>query len=140
MRSFIIFLTVSILGSFIYLGVGWLVFDVMMGNFTTEHTTQLPGFKKTTDFSFAFLYLSCLAYAVLISYITSITINSKTTFQAFLQSASIGLLIACMTDFYWYASSYFYSDFITVLIDCAGASLTVGLLGSFSQIMLKKIK
>ena len=140
MRNFFMFLIVSFLGSFFYLGIGWLVFDVLLGNFSNEHTTQLAGFKKTTDFSLVFLYLSCLAYAVLISYITSLTINSKTTFQAFLQSALIGLLIACMTDFYWYASSYFYSDLSAVIVDCAGAALTVGLLGLFSHILLKKIK
>lgn len=140
MRNFFIFFFVSFLGSLFYLGIGWLVFDVLFGNFSNEHTTQLIGFKKTTDFSLAFLYLSCLAYAVLISYITSLTINSKTTFQAFLQSAFIGLLIACMTNFYWYASSYFYSDLSAVIVDCGGAILTVGLLGLFSHIMLKKIK
>lgn len=140
MRNFFMFLIVSFLGSLFYFGIGWLVFDVLLGNFSNEHTTQLKGFKKTTDFSLAFLYISCLAYAVLISYITSLTINSKTTFQAFLQSALIGLLIACMTDFYWYASSYFYSDLSAVIVDCAGAALTVGLLGLFSHIMLKKIK
>jgi hypothetical protein len=139
MRSVLSFLITSLIGSFIYLGLGWLVFDMLLGNFSDEHTTQLPGFKKTTDFSFSFLYLSCLAYAVLITYLNSLTIHNQSAFQAFLQAACIGLLIACMTDFYWYASSNFYSDFSAVFVDLAGATITVGLLGLFNHLILKNL-
>ena len=139
MRSLLVFLIASFLGSFIYLGIGWIVFDVLFGDFTEQHTTQIIGFKKTNDFSIVFLYLSCLAYATLITYISNLMMNSKTSFQAFLRFAIIGLLIACMTDFYWYASSHFYSDLIAVIVDCVGAAFTVGLLGLFNHIFNKNM-
>lgn len=139
MRSLLVFLIASFLGSFIYLGIGWIVFDVLFGDFTEQHTTQIVGFKKTDDFSIVFLYLSCLAYATLITYISNLMMNSKTSFQAFLRFAIIGLLIACMTDFYWYASSHFYSDLIAVIVDCVGAAFTVGLLGLFNHIFNKNM-
>ncbi len=139
MRSILVFLIASFLGSFIYLGIGWVVFDLLLGDFTEQHTTQIVGFKKTNDFSIIFLYLSCLAYASLITYISSLIINTKTVFQAFMQFASIGVLIAFMTNFYWYASSYFYSDLIAVIVDCIGAAFTVGLLGVFNHIFIKNM-
>lgn len=140
MRTIFVFIITSLIGSFIYLGIGWLVFDVFLGTYSNEYTTQLPGFKKTSDFSITFLYVSCLAYAVLITYITALTLDTKSAFHAFLQAACIGLLIACMTDFYWYASSNFYTHVIAVFVDLVGATITVGILGLFTHLILKKIK
>ena len=124
------------LGSVFYLFMGWFIFDFILGTYTEAHTTQLQGFKKTADFSFIFLYLSCLAYSFLINFIlfhTTITSSIK----AFLFSAIIGLLVASMTDFFWYASSHFYSNFTVVCLDLAGAALSVGSLGVFSFFILR---
>jgi hypothetical protein len=54
----------TLIGSFFYLIVGFLVFDLAFGSYTEAHTTQIIGFKKTEDFSFLFLFLSCLAYSL----------------------------------------------------------------------------
>ena len=125
-----------LLGSIFYLILGWLIFDVVLGDYTEKNTTQLEGFKKTTDFSFLFLYLSCLAYSFLINFILfHTTINSLVKAMSF--SAIVGILVACMTDFFWYASSTFYSNFTVVCLDLAGAAVSVGALGGLSFALLK---
>jgi len=126
-----------LLGSVFYLILGWLIFDVVLGAYTEENTTQLEGFKKTANFSFLFLYLSCLAYSLLINFIFyHTTINSLVKAISF--SAIVGVLVACMTDFFWYASSTFYSNFTVVCLDLAGAALSVGALGGLSFLLLRK--
>ena len=117
-----------LIGSVFYLILGWIIFDVVLGAYTEENTTQLKGFKKTADFNFLFLYLSCLAYSFLINFILfHTTINSLVKAISF--SAIVGVLVACMTDFFWYASSTFYSNFNVV---------SVGALGGLSFLLLRK--
>ena len=137
-KSTLAFLISSLLGSFFYMIIGWLVFDRLLGSYTESQTTQILGFKKTTDFSFLFLYLSCLAYSVLINFILS---NSKITSlaSAFLFSSAIGFLVACMTDFYWYASSNFYTNFSVVCLDILAAAITVGCLGGFNFLLINQL-
>ena len=126
-----------LIGSVFYLILGWIIFDVVLGAYTEENTTQLKGFKKTADFNFLFLYLSCLAYSFLINFILfHSTINSLVKAISF--SAIVGVLVACMTDFFWYASSTFYSNFNVVCLDLAGAAVSVGALGGLSFLLLRK--
>jgi hypothetical protein len=129
----------TLIGSFFYLIIGFLIFDLGLGSYTEIHTTQIVGFKKTEDFSFLFLYLSCLAYSILINFLLH---NSRITslLKAFTFSAIVGVLVACMTDFFWYASSYFYSNFTVILLDIFGASITVGALGCLSYYIQNKLK
>ena len=140
MKSSILKLTLAtFIGSFFYLIAGFLVFDLAFGSYTEAHITQILGFKKTEDFSFLFLYLSCLAYSILINFLLH---NSRITslLKAFTFSAIVGVLVACMTDFFWYASSYFYSNFTVILLDIFGASITVGALGSLSYFIQNKFQ
>jgi len=131
-------LIVCLLGSVFYLIIGWLVFDLLFGNYTESNTTHLHGFKKSADFNFPFLYLSCLSYAVLINIILL-----KSTIQtyggAIIYCSIIGILIACMTDFFWYASTNFYSNFFVVVFDIIGAAISVGLLGAFQFLLIRKL-
>jgi hypothetical protein len=127
----------SLLGSFFYLILGWLIFDLVLGAYTEAHTTKLEGFKKTTDFSMPFLYASCFAYSLLVNFVLfHTTITSLVKAISF--SAILGVLVACMTDFFWYASSTFYSNFTVVCLDLIGAAISVGALGGLSFVMLKK--
>lgn len=126
-----------LMGSVFYLILGWIIFDVLLGAYSEENTTQLEGFKKTADFSFLLLYLSCLAYSFLINFILfHTTVNSLVKAISF--SAIVGVLVACMTDFFWYASSTFYSNFTVVCLDLAGAAVSVGALGGLSFLLLRK--
>ena len=121
---------ISLLGSLFYLGVGWLVFDLLLGPYTEAHTTNLPGFKKNAEEnSVLCLYISCLAYAVLITYILVFISNTQRVFQGFLQASLIGMLVATMTDTYWYGSSHFYDTVWVMILDIVAAGITVGLLG-----------
>lgn len=121
----------SLLGSIIYLFIGWVIFDVILGPFTEANTTHLKEFKKTSDFSFLHLYLSCLFYALLINFIfLHSTINRFRNAIAF--SAICGILLALMTDLYWYASSNFYTDPMVIVLDAIGAGISVGFLGAFT--------
>ncbi len=133
------FLISSILGSFFYLIIGWLLFDCILGSYTDAHTTKILGFKKLADFSFLFLYLSCLSYSSLISFILlNATIASFG--KAILFTSSIGFLVACMTDFFWYASSHFYTNFTVICLDIASAAIAVGALGGFTFLVVSKFK
>ena len=128
----------SLLGSIVYLIMGWFIFDFILGSYTDANTTQIVGFKKTSDFSFGWLYLSCLAYASLLTFILHHTTISN-AIKSFSFSAILGVLIPCMTDFFWLASSHFYSNLAVVLLDITGAALSVGLTGWFVFIVLKKL-
>lgn len=130
-------LIISFIGSLFYFLIGFVIFDLILGSYTEAHTTQISGFKKSTDFSFLFLYISCLAYSILLTF----TLHHTTILQtkkAFMFSAILGVLIAAMTDFYWYASSNFYSNFIVIALDFFGAALSVGLTGGLIFVLLKK--
>ena len=130
-------LIVCLISSVFYLIVGWLVFDLLLGNYTESHTTELQGFKKSNDFSVLFLYLSCLSYALLINFfLFKSTLRSYVS--AFIYSSVFGILIACMTDFYWYASTNFYDNFTVVILDVVGAAISVGFLGLFSFFLQQK--
>lgn len=129
----------SLLGSIFYLAIGWLIFDLILGAYSEAHTTQIPGFKKEADFSFSWLYLSCLAYSSLLTFVLHHT-SISSAIKSFFFSAVLGVFVACMTDFYWLASSHFYSNSIVVLMDIIGAALSVGLTGWFVFVLLKKMK
>jgi hypothetical protein len=58
--------------------------------------------------------------------------------SAFIYSSVFGILIACMTDFYWYASTNFYDNFTVVILDVVGAAISVGFLGLFSFFLQQK--
>lgn len=136
-KHLFLIIIISFLGSIFYLLFGWLVFDVLFGDYTENHTTHLQGFKKSRDFSVLFLYLSCLSYAFLINIFLFKSTISKYG-SAFMHSSVFGILIACMTDFFWYASSNFYDNFTVVILDVLGAAISVGFLGLFSFFLHQK--
>lgn len=120
-----------IAGTIFYFLFGWFVFDFLIGEYTELHTTQLPGFKKNPEaFSYSFLFASCLAYACLITYVLSYLIKVNSVKKGFYIAAVIGILVAMMTDFFWYASSNFYDTFSVIILDILAAGLCVGLLGA----------
>lgn len=121
---------ISLLGSIIYLVFGWLVFDLLLGEYTNMHTTNIEGFKKSEgEFSMLFLYISCLAYSLLITYILVFLTKTQSLLQGFLRASAIGVLVAVMTDPYWYGSSHFYNDSLVMIVDIIAAAVTVGVLG-----------
>ena len=120
----------TIAGTAFYLIFGWIVFDLLLGPYTDQHTTQLIGFKKKEEsFNLTLLVFSCGAYAALLSYVLVYLLRMKQLVKAFFIGSTIGILVAIMTDFYWLASSNFYSNWLVVLLDIMAAGLTVGLLG-----------
>lgn len=129
----------SLLGCIFYLAIGWLIFDFILGAYSEAHTTQIPCFKKEADFSFNWLYLSCLAYSSLLTFMLHHTSISSAN-KSFFFSAVLGVFVACMTDFYWLASSHFYHNLTVVFLDNIGAAVSVGSLGLVTCLMLKKIK
>ena len=139
MRPIFLFVTISLIASIIYFSLGYLVFDLLLGSMTKQHTTPFPGFTKTAEHSWLFMYLSCFAYALLISYLSALTYKHQSPLQAFAQAVSVGLLIACMTDFYWYATSNYFKDLWGVWIDCLGAAICVGTLGLSTYLLFKKL-
>lgn len=123
-------LIISLLGSIIYLVFGWLVFDLLLGEYTNINTTQIEGFKKSEEeYSMLFLYISCLAYSILITYILVFLTKTQNLLQGFLRASTIGVLVAIMTDTYWYGSSNFYNNSVVMLVDILAAAITVGILG-----------
>ena len=131
----------TIVGTIAYFLFGWVIFDFLLGSYTNLHTTQLVGFKKTdAEFSFLFLFVSCAAYAALLSFILVYLLNSTSLLKAFLISTTIGVLVAIMTDSYWYATSHFYSNTIVILLDILAAGVTVGFMGCTITLTNKQLK
>lgn len=134
-------LVTTLIGTLVYFLFGWFVFDFILGNYTNLHTTQLVGFKKTdAEFSLSLLLVSCAAYAALISFILVYLLNNKSPSKAFFISATIGILVAIMTDSYWYATSHFYTNVSVVLLDIAAAAVTVGFMGFVIAATNKKLQ
>ena len=138
-KTYFNLVSTSLVGSVVYLLLGYLIFDVMLGSYTEAHTTQLIGFKKTTNFSFAWLYASCLAYSFLLTFFLQRS-KPKNSINAILYSAIVGVLIACMTDFFWLASSNFYSNLTVVILDIMGAAGSVGITGWLLYLLIQKFK
>ena len=118
----------TIVGTIAYFLFGWVIFDFLLGSYTNLHTTQLVGFKKTD------------AYAALLSFILVYLLNSTSLLKAFLISTTIGVLVAIMTDSYWYATSHFYSNTIVILLDILAAGVTVGFMGCTITLTNKQLK
>ena len=81
-----------------------------------------------------------MTYAALISFIFVALLNIKNTSKAFFVGSTIGIVIAIMTDSYWYATSYYYSNVIVVLLDILGAGISVGILGLVIAFTNKKLE
>lgn len=120
----------SVIGCLFYLLIGWFVFDVIIGTYIQSNTTNLIGFKKDqSDSNTTMLVLSCLAYSTLLSIIFGYWSNI-TNFKSGLGAGSIiGVLVAIMTDSYWYSTSHYYNSLMPLLVDVGAAGITVGLLG-----------
>lgn len=121
---------ISLLGSIIYFVFGWLVFDLLLGEYTNTNTTSIKGFKKSEEeYSILFLYISCLAYSLLVNYILLFLAKTQSLLQGFLRASAIGVLVAIMTDTYWYGSSHIYNNIMVMFVDILAAAITVGALG-----------
>lgn len=134
-----LFLT-TLIGTIAYYLFGWFVFDFILGNYTNLNTTQLVGFKKNEEqFSMALLIVSCAAYAGLLSFILVYLLNIKQLIKAFMIGTIVGILVAIMTDSYWFATSNFYSNYTVVLLDIIAAGVSVGVLGYVIALTNKKL-
>jgi hypothetical protein len=117
-------------GTIVYFLFGWLVFEGLLGKYMSANTTQIAGFKKSEEESSMLLILvSCAAYALLLAILMG-QWAQVTTFQEGLKIGVVtGVLVATMTNTYWYSTSHFFNGFAPVLADIAAAGLTVGVMG-----------
>jgi hypothetical protein len=130
-----------LIGTIVYLLIGWFTFDFILGEFSEKNTTQLEGFKKSAEeFSFTWLAVSCAAYAALLSLILIYLADIKSVVKGGVVAAIAGGLIAVMTDSYWYGSSYFYTSIYALVADVIGAIISVGLTGATMVLAGKYIR
>jgi hypothetical protein len=117
-------------GTVVYFIVGWLVFEGLLGKYMSANTTQIVGFKKTDEeMSMAMLLVSCAAYALLLAFILGQWANVTSFSEGAMIGAITGILVATMTNSYWFSSSHFFNGFTPMLADIAAAGLTVGIMG-----------
>ncbi len=118
-------------GTVAYFLVGYAVFGILLGDFSEKHTTSLPGFKKEeAPEAMGWILVSCAAYALLLSLVLLRWEKEQRISGGLIKGAIMGLLIACMTDFYWYGTSHFYNSLLPALVDIAAAGITVGTMGA----------
>lgn len=118
-------------GTLVYLMWGWFIFEWLLGPFMAAATTDGPGFRKTDDeASMLMLVTSCLAYAVLLTIIFERWGMVRSWKEGLLYGALIGVLVAVMTDSYWFATSHFFNSLVPVIADVGAAGLTVGAMGA----------
>lgn len=123
-------LLAALAGTFVYFIAGWLVFEGLLGAYMSANTTQIAGFKKTPEeSSMLMLVVSCAAYALLLAIIFGQWANVTTIRDGLVLGAIIGILVAVMTNTYWYATSHFFNNLTPVLADVAAAGVTVGITG-----------
>lgn len=117
-------------GAITYFLAGWLVFEGLLGTYMQENTTQIEGFKKTeAEASMILIFISCAAYALLITLVFHYAPEIRTFKMGSAMGAMIGVLVAIMTNTYWFATSHFFNDFKPILADILAASVTVGIMG-----------
>ena len=117
-------------GAITYFLAGWLVFEGLLGSYMQANTTQIEGFKKTeAESSMVLIFVSCAAYALLLTWFFQYAPSIRTFKSGFAMGAVVGILVAVMTNTYWYATSHFFNDFKPILADVAAAGLTVGIMG-----------
>lgn len=118
-------------GTIAYFLIGYLIFSVLLGSFSERHTISLPGFKKDDGIqSMLWIFISCLVYATLLSIMLISWQGETQIVQGFLKGAMIGILVACMTNFYWFGTSNFFNSLLPVFADVAAAAVTVGVMGA----------
>lgn len=123
-------LLAALAGTITYFLVGWLVFEVLLGQYMSANTTQIGGFKKSPEeSSMALLVVSCAAYALLLALIMGKWANVHSFKEGAILGAVMGILIAVMTDTYWFSTSHFYNGPAPLLADVAAAGVTVGIMG-----------
>lgn len=131
-----IFLSTAV-GTITYLFIGYIIFELVLGDFTTINTTNIPGFKKSgDDSSLLFLILSCAAYALLISLILGSWSKTFGALNGLKIGAIVGTLVAIMADFYWYSTSNFYNNIFPMVADICAAAITVGTMGASIALVL----
>lgn len=132
----------TLTGTIIYFIVGWIVFEFLLGSYTNANTTQIVGFKKDEqETSLPMLILSCTAYAMLLTSLMLYWINTSLNFKDGIKlGASVGLLVAIMTDTYWYGTSNFYNNATPMILDIMAASITVGIMGGAISLVLSYLK
>lgn len=123
-------LLAALVGTIAYFLIGWLVFEGLLGKYMSANTTQIVGFKKSPEeSSMAMLMLSCAAYALLLAIVMGKWADINTFKEGVQLGAIMGILIAIMTNSYWYSTSNFFNGFAPLLVDVAAAGVTVGLMG-----------
>jgi hypothetical protein len=123
-------LLATLAGTITYFLIGWLVFEGLLGKYMSENTTQIVGFKKTAEEnSMVMLIVSCAAYALLLALIMGKWAHIHTFKDGAILGAIMGVLIAIMTDSYWFSTTHFFNGFKPVLADIAAAGLSVGIMG-----------
>ncbi len=86
------------------------------------------------------IILSCTAYATLLTSLMLYWINTSLNFKDGIKlGASVGLLVAIMTDTYWYGTSNFYNNATPMILDIMAASITVGIMGGTISLVLSYI-
>jgi hypothetical protein len=129
----------TLVGTIVYFGIGWLVFEGLLGKYMSANTTQIVGFKKSEEeASMPMLIVSCAAYALLLAVVMGNWTQINTFKGGAILGATVGILVATMTNSYWYSTSHFFYGFAPILVDIAAAGLTVGIMGGAVAWMLGK--
>jgi hypothetical protein len=120
----------ALVGTIVYFGIGWLVFEGLLGKYMSANTTQIVGFKKSEEeASMLMLIVSCSAYALLLAVVMGNWTQVNTFKEGVVLGATVGILVATMTNSYWYSTSHFFNGFAPLIADIAAAGLTVGIMG-----------
>ena len=122
-------LLAALVGTIVYFGIGWLVFEGILGKYMSANTTQIAGFKKSEEeSSMLMLIVSCAAYAFLLALVMGNWTTVSTFKDGVILGATVGILVAIMTN-YWYSTSHFFNNLSPLLVDVAAAGVTVGIMG-----------
>ncbi len=133
-------LLAALAGTIAYFLIGWLVFEGLLGKYMNANTTLIVGFKKSPEeSSMAMLLISCTAYALFLAIVMGKWADINTFQEGAMLGALTGVLIAIMTNSYWYSTSHFFNGFAPLLVDVAAAGVTVGFMGGVIGWVLGKV-
>jgi hypothetical protein len=75
------------------------------------------------------LIISCAAYALLLTIIFSQWAHITTFKEGAMLGSIVGVLVAIMTNSYWFSTTHFFNSFTPICADVAAAGVTVGFMG-----------
>jgi hypothetical protein len=118
----------TLAGGILYFLLGWLIYGVLLMDFSMANTTQYAGLMKEMP-DLLVLFLGNLSFALLMAWIFQKWANISSAGSGFSAGLFIGFLFAVTVDFMFYSMMNLYS-ITMVIVDIITTSVMSAIIGA----------